>query len=606
MSHKPSVRHLLLFAAAATALQAQDGGFPIDLPVIPEDVPAGGNPLPAQGSQNFSINLINRLVEKGIFTQGEAAELIRQAEQDTAMAQAQADAIASMPAPLDPLGPGDVQVTYIPEVVRKQMRDEIQQELMATAREENWSAKAAAPDWTSRMRLFGDFRGRYEGIFFDDGNQIFDTSGNLINSFTNFNAINSGSPYDITNPNLNNPPLYNIDQDRTRARIRARVGAEVLLGEGFIGGIRLASGESNSPVSTNQTLGAGGGNFSKYALWLDRAFLSYDAGPGNGDGEELLLLAGRFANPFFSTEISWDDDIGFDGFAVRGNVRINDRVSTFFTAGAFPIFNTDFNFASNQAEKFPSEDRWLYGAQVGIDWKVQDDLTAKVGVSYYDFSNVRGRLSSPFVPLSAADPGDTDATRAGFSQRGNTYMPLRNITPDAANDFGTRNQFQYYGLASDFRNLTLTGRLDYDRYETLRLTAIGEVTKNLGFDRGGVSNRAFSDGRPGRTLANSPGDFEGGDMAWNLAFQFGRPVLQELGDWQGVVGYRYVESDAVMDAFTDSDFGGGGTNVKGFHLGAIFALSPHVNTGIRWMSANEVDGPPLRTDTLMFDLNAKF
>ncbi len=606
MSHKPSVRHLLLFAAAATALQAQDdGGVPIDLPVVPEDVPAGGNPLPAPGSQNFSINLINRLVEKGIFTQAEAAELIRQAEQDTAIAQAQADAIASMPAPLDPLGPDDVRVTYIPEVVRKQMRDEIQQELMATAREENWSAKAA-PDWTSRFRLFGDFRGRYEGIFFDDANQVFDTSGNLINSFTNFNSINSGSPYDVTNPNLNNPPLYNIEQDRNRARLRARLGAEILLGEGFTGGIRLATGESSSPVSTNQTLGGGGGNFSKYAIWLDRAFLSYDAGPGNGDGEELLFLAGRFANPFFATDITWDDDIGFDGLAIRGNVRINDRVSTFFTAGAFPIFNTDFNFASNQAEKFDSEDRWLYGAQVGINWKIKDDLTAKVGVSYYDFSNVRGRLSSPFVPLSAADPGDTDATRAGFSQRGNTYMPLRNITPDAANDFGTRNQFQYYGLASEFRNLTLTGRLDYDRYETMRLSAIGEVTKNLGFDRGDVASRAFSDGRPGRTLANGPGDFDGGDTAWNLAFQFGRPVLQGFGDWQGVAGYRYVESDAVLDAFTDSDFGGGGTNVKGFHLGAIFALSPNVNTGIRWLSASEVDGPPLRTDTLMFDLNAKF
>lgn len=606
MSHPSSAHLLLILAAAATSLHAQENGdLPPDLPVLPEDVPAGEALLPVAGSDNFGINLINRLVEKGIFTQAEATELIRQAERDTAIAQAQADAIALMPAPLDPLGPGDVQVTYIPEVVRKQMRDEIQQELMATAREENWSAQAA-PEWTSRFRLFGDFRGRYEGVFFDDANGLFDGSGNLINTFTNFSAINAGAPYDVTNPTLNNPPLHNIDQDRNRARLRARVGADILLGEGFLGGIRLASGESNSPTSTNQTLGSGGGNFSKYAIWLDRAYLSFDAGPRNGDGEELLLLAGRFANPFFATDLMWDDDIGMDGLAVRGNVRINDQVSTFFTAGAFPIFNTDFNFASNQSAKFESEDRWLYGGQVGIDWKVNEDLTAKIGASYYDYSNVRGRLSSPYVPLSAADAGDTDATRGGFAQRGNTYMPLRNITPDAANDFGTRNQWQYYGLASDFRNLTLTGRLDYDRYETMRLSLIGEATKNLGFDRSGVASRAFSDGRPGRTLANGPEDFDGGDMAWNLAFQFGRPVLQTFGDWQGIVGYRYVESDAVLDAFTDSDFGGGGTNLKGFHLGGIFALSPAVSTSVRWMSASEVDGPPLRTDTFMFDLNAKF
>ena len=50
-------------------------------------------------------------------------------------------------------------------------------------------------------------------------------------------------------------------------------------------GFRIATGENNSPVSTNQSLGlanqAQGGNFSKYAIWLDRAFLRYevDAGP---------------------------------------------------------------------------------------------------------------------------------------------------------------------------------------------------------------------------------------------------------------------------------------------------------------------------------------
>src|SRR5690606_34550059 len=139
-------------------------------------------------------------------------------------------------------------------------------------------------------------------------------------------------------------------------------------------------------------------------------------------------------------------------------------------------------------------------------------------LSYYDFRNVEGELSSPFVPLSAADGGDTDSTRPLFSQSGNTYMPLRNITPTAANGFGTTNQYQYYGLASEFRNLTLTGRIDYEHYEQVKFALIGEVTKNLGFDEKNVARRAFSDGRPGRTI-DTLGDFEGGDLAWNLQFQ---------------------------------------------------------------------------------------
>ena len=94
--------------------------------------------------------------------------------------------------------------------------------------------------------------------------------------------------------------------------------------------------------------------------------------------------------------------------------------------------------------------------------------------------------------------------------------------------------------------------------------------------------------------------------AWNLAFQIGKPARETFGDWQAAFGYRYVESDAVVDGFTDSDFGGGGTNVQGFTLGGNMALSPAVRLGLKWMSSDEVTGPPLSTDILQFDINAKF
>ena len=209
------------------------------------------------------------------------------------------------------------------------------------------------------------------------------------------------------------------------------------------------------------------------------------------------------------------------------------------------------------------------------------------------------------IPLSTKDAGNTDSTRPGFSQRGNTYMPLRDITPDAANDYGNKYQYQYYGLASQFRNLTLTGKLEYDHFDPVRISLLGEVTKNIAFDASAVANRAYSDGRIGRTLQNL-NDFQGGDTAWSLAFQVGKPALEKFGDWQVGFGYRYVESDAVVDGFTDSDFGGGGTNVQGFTLGGNFALSPAVRLGLRWMSSDEIVGPPLSTDILQFDINAKF
>lgn len=564
----------------------------IDVPLATDLPPEPQPAAPAAPTSNVTVNLINRLVEKKILSREEADEMIQQAEADALAVQqnaAAADIAALPPAP----GLDDMRVTYIPEVVKNNMRDEIKQELMAQAREQQWSQKSA-PDWTNKFRPFGDIRVRHESLFFPDGN---DNSG----AFPNFNAINTGSPFDTSGTQFS--PQYNVDQDRNRARLRARIGTEIMLGDGFNGGIRLATGDSNSPTSTNQTLGGSGGNFSKYAIWLDRAFLSYDAGPG--DGEELVFMVGRFDNPFFSSEVQWDNDIGFDGLAVRGKVRINDSTSTFFTAGYFPVFNTSLNFASNQPSKFESSDKWLAGAQVGIDWKITEDLTAKFGIAYYDFDAIEGELSSPFIPLTSSDAGDTDSTRPGFAQRGNTYMALRNIdNSTAANDFGNRYQFQYYGLASQFRNLTITGSLNYDAWDPYRLSLKGEATKNLAFDESGVARRAVNN--RGAGTATQVGAYDGGDSAWYANLTFGKPALEVCGDWQASLGYRYVESDAVVDGFTESNFGGGGTNVQGYTLGATLALSPAVRLGITWMSSDEIIGSPLSTDTLQLDINAKF
>ncbi|MDB6116899.1 MAG: hypothetical protein JWO08_680, partial [Verrucomicrobiaceae bacterium] len=102
------------------------------------------------------------------------------------------------------------------------------------------------------------------------------------------------------------------------------------------------------------------------------------------------------------------------------------------------------------------------------------------------------------------------------------------------------------------------------------------------------------------------GPFEGDNSAWNLALRIGKAKFEKAGDWQATFGYRRVGSDAVVDGFTDQDFGGGGTNVEGFTIGASVAVSPRVRLGLRWMSANEVAGPPLKSDIIQFDLQAKF
>jgi hypothetical protein len=552
---------------------------------------------PRPKSQNVTINLINRLVERGVLPAEDARELIQQAENDAAEARAQAQKTLTDQATND-----TVSVRYVPEVVKMQIRDEIKADLVQQARAERWIAPNALPAWVSRFRVTGDVRVREEGLFLPGGS---DTTGASYPQFTDYNKINTGSPFDTANvTTFTLPPQRDVDQDRNRLRLRVRLGAEIDLENGFTAGLRLATGDSNSPVSPNQSLG-GSGQFSKYAIWLDRGFIKYEWGGLPTDNWAISI--GRFDSPFFSTsEIVWDGDLGFDGLAVQGRKAVVEGVTAFGAAGVFPIFNTDLNFSSNRPDKYPSTDKWLYGGQLGIDWKINEDFNLKAAGAFLIFDGVEGKLSDPVFLTSSADQGNTDGTRPSFAQFGNTYMALRNIipvpgAPPFGNNNGTANQWQYFGLATPFRDIVFTGRLDYKHFEPFNVSLFGEFIKNVAFDSGNINAVAENN-----RLPVFSGPYVGGDTAWIVGLKLGHVALQKRWDWNIGLDYRYVESDAVVDGFCDSDFGGGGTNVKGYSISAAIALAPRISLGLRWMSSDQVAGPTFKADTFQFDVSAKF
>ena len=98
----------------------------------------------------------------------------------------------------------------------------------------------------------------------------------------------------------------------------------------------------------------------------------------------------------------------------------------------------------------------------------------------------------------------------------------------------------------------------------------------------------------------------GSNTAWLIGVTLGDVALKERWKWNVNFNYRKVGSDALVDGFVDSDFGGGGTNVKGFTFGGNIALSSGVRLGLRWMSASEVAGPAFKNDILQLDINTKF
>ena len=82
--------------------------------------------------------------------------------------------------------------------------------------------------------------------------------------------------------------------------------------------------------------------------------------------------------------------------------------------------------------------------------------------------------------------------------------------------------------------------------------------------------------------------------------------LQLAHAWRVTLGSRHLERDAVVDAFTDSDFRLGGTDVEGYTIILDYALSSKNLLKLRYLSASEIDGAPFGVDVLQLDFNSQF
>ncbi|WP_419710759.1 putative porin [Pseudomonas sp. NFX224] len=538
-------------------------------------------------SENATINLIRLLVEQGVLKQDKADKLIAQAQSEADQARRTASAPTAVAASGPAAAPGDVRVQYVPAVVRDQIRDQVKAEVMATAKQENWAQPNTFPDWVSRVSFDGDIRLRDESRYY---------SGTNSNEIVDFAKLNNNGPYDV-NPNSSTslPPLLNTREDRENLlRLRARLGMKAVIAPDWTAGIRIGTGSDNSPVSTTQTLGGG---FGKKDIWLDQGYLTWKA------TNELTLTGGRFTNPFFSTDVLYSNELNFDGIAAMFDHKLNRDWGMFGTVGAFPIEYTNDTSSSNGFDKEESDNKWLFGAQIGTNWAINSSNRLKGALAYYRFDDIEGQRSSPCEPWAGAPGCDSDGSRSAFMQKGNTVFLLRDITPNPLSP-ATTPQPQYVGLASEFNLLDLNFVWDSDLPEDFKLRSQANYVHNLGYDEGDMRKRAA-----GQIVNNldSDGDIESGANAWMVQFTLGSALdMRKQGDWNLFAGYKYIQPDALPDGFNDSSFHLGGTNAKGYFLGGNYGLAKNVYASGRWLSSEAVYGAPFDIDVLQLEINTRF
>jgi Putative porin len=548
--------------------------------------------------RNTTTNLIKQLVKQGILNEKTANDMIKQADADADKQVAETkkieakDVVAKEAVPVD-----EVRVSYVPDFVKDEIRQQVRTELredvvgdvMQKAKKEQWGIPAALPEWVRKFRLSGDMRIREQSSFYASDN--YQNSPPNTTAYYDWLAVNANQA-----ENLNTE--LNINNNQNQGRERVRLGIDVDIAENVAAGMRLATGNIRNPVSTNQTMG----NYdSRYDFNIDRAFLKYSK---NDDHKFnwLTVMAGRTPNPFFTggSELVWDEDLSFEGAFVSARHRLSSSDLTYSLGGKGPtVFTTAGLFPLQSASGLSSRDKWLYGGQAGVDWGLSNQDIFQLAGSYYSYQNLQAVTNSASL-MNAKDVGCNTNT-AEQNQSAPQYMQFGNTLTSICNNADGRPGL--VGLASGYNILNINTVYDSSFFAPTHIKLSADYAKNLNYNTDRF-NSIIVNGVNGLPQPNQ--SYNGQTNAYQVRTDIGWPKFDSFGKWSVFTYYKYVERDAVLDAFTDSDFHLGGTNVKGWTIGGNYGLVKNVWLTGRWLSGNVISGAQYGVDVMQLDLNTRF
>jgi hypothetical protein len=278
------------------------------------------------------------------------------------------------------------------------------------------------------------------------------------------------------------------------------------------------------------------------------ADLDADPGPRHVEDREAEVAGGKFENPFFANSggLVWDSDLMPEGFYESFQFAFLDgRVEPFVNLGQFLL-----------QENATGADAELYGVQSGLHWQAfqwaeGSAVSVTNAFAYYDFSDY-ARDSNFIVSGTSLARGNT---RFGSS------------TELAAGDFDI---LQVYN-AIEFKVANLPAKLFGDFATNLADRATDPLGRNVGYEYGIRLGGA-----------------------------------KKKGDWEATYYYAYVEPNAVVGAFSDSDFGTGHADKRGSYFSVKYQLTDFLKFGFTSYFVNNVTGADDETRRFQTDLEWVF
>lgn len=229
------------------------------------------------------------------------------------------------------------------------------------------------------------------------------------------------------------------------------------------------------------------------------------------------------------------------------------------------------------------------GASLGGGLEMSDGVDLDVNLGAFVTEERSSADDSYLFAAQAAGtvkPGDDLKIQGGVSFYGYTEMEGNETLFDETDSFGN----------------STVAVLDDEGVETGNLTYITDYTLVEFFGSAGMDV-----GLPlklfGSAVVNTDADDE--DTAFVLGAKLGK--AKDQGSYEFGYDYRDLEADAVVGAFTDSDSGGGGTNIDGHRVKGKYQFTKHVQGAVTlFFNGIDPDGADVDYTRGQFDLIVKF
>ncbi|MEY5010503.1 MAG: hypothetical protein RLZZ253_1642 [Verrucomicrobiota bacterium] len=317
-------------------------------------------------------------------------------------------------------------------------------------------------------------------------------------------------------------------------RFRLLLGAEVTLAEDLFAGFEFSTG--SSPTDRFVTLGQDADGSGDYKVAISKAYVGWNPIP------EISLVGGRQAVPFYSTELVWDNDVRLDGVTEKVDLaklmNLGGGFGLDLIAGQFISGNNQSFESSAVLGRSQNTDAWLYQAQVKASANVGPaKVTVAPGVLW-----ANGAFSS-------------NNPRKGALGLGGSALAA---TADVANDVGA---------------LLLPGDVSFD--------LAGAPVKLLWDFAYNFEASTATD----RLVATTSGNED--RLAYLVGFKIGDNVTK--GDLSFYANYRHLGAGSVNQGFSDSDFGLGFLNQRGFQVGTCYNLTNAASVSLAYSATRQID-----------------